>query len=137
MENNNMNPVVIIISLVIGAVIGYFVGTFTADTEVGTTVQDAGTQFQENVEQIDLQPDTVVTPQDDEEVFTISMSQLSDDQQTILRTAGVDDDEIVITRAMVVCAEAELGAQRVAEIEDGATITMSEGVTLVACYNDN
>ncbi|MFN3188218.1 MAG: hypothetical protein ACK42D_01595 [Candidatus Paceibacteria bacterium] len=144
---NRTNPIAIVVSLLVGAIVGYLIGTFTADTQMGTAVQDVGDRAQQNIEEIEFQNNrgddvtgnnaTLTEEEANETAFVIQVSRLSDAQQAALRTAGVDDDEIVITRGMVVCAEAEMGASRVAEIEDGASISMGEGVTLVSCYNNN
>lgn len=149
-NQNKTNPIAIVIALLIGAIIGYFIGTFTADTQMGTAVQDAGDRAEQNIEEIDLpntnDDDATTTAESEttlseeeaaETAFTIDISRLSDTQQAAVRAAGVEGEEIVITRGMVACAEAEMGSTRVAEIEDGAEIGVREGITLVACYNDD
>lgn len=73
----------------------------------------------------------------DETAFTIKMSDLSESQRTAIRAAGVSGDEIVITKGMVACVEADLGAQRTMELSGGSSPTISEAVTIVACYRDN
>lgn len=147
-NQNRTNPILIVIALLVGAIIGYLVGTFTADTQMGTAVQNAGARAEQNMEEIDfpnmkdgdandsVQNETTLTTEEAAETaFVIEVDRLSDTQKAAIRAAGVDGDEIVITRGMVACAEAEIGSSRVAEIEDGASISMSEGVTLIACYN--
>lgn len=64
----------------------------------------------------------------------VQAEQLSDSQQKMLSTLGVDTETIVITPAMVACAEAKIGAGRLAEIKAGATPSISEGAALLGCY---
>jgi hypothetical protein len=64
----------------------------------------------------------------------ISTTKLSAGQQRLLSTLGIDSTEIVVTPNMVACAEAKLGVARVAEIISGSTPSFSEGVSLLACY---
>jgi hypothetical protein len=64
----------------------------------------------------------------------ISTTKLSAGQQRLLSTLGIDSTEIVVTATMVACAEEKIGAPRVAEIVNGSTPSFSEGVSLLACY---
>lgn len=64
----------------------------------------------------------------------VSGAQLSAGQRELLTKLGIDADAIVVTPAMVACAEAKLGASRLAEIQSGATPTFTEGASLLACY---
>lgn len=148
-QYNRTNPIVVVIAVVAGIVIGYFIGTFTADTQMGTAVQETGEQAEQNLNEINFRSDSDINEDDmnadatlteaeaNETAFVVAMDRLSDTQQVAVRAAGVEGDEIVITRGMVVCAESEMGSSRVAEIEGGASISMSEGVTLISCYNSN
>jgi hypothetical protein len=47
---------------------------------------------------------------------------------------GIDPNTVNITPAMIACAEAKLGATRIEELKGGATPSMSEGISLMACY---
>lgn len=67
---------------------------------------------------------------------TVNTSSLPEGQRRLLETLGLDTNNITITPEMVACAEAELGAARVTEIENGATPSFSEGVTLFRCYGN-
>jgi len=144
-QYNQTNPLIVIASLIVGVIIGYLIGTFTADTEMGTAVQDAGERAEQNLQEVDLSNNdmnnndtaTNSTGEASETAFVIEVDRLSSEQQIAIRAAGVGGEEIVITRGMVACAETEIGSERVVEIENGASISMSEGITLIACYNDN
>lgn len=69
--------------------------------------------------------------------FTIDVTKLPAAQQASLKAMGVSSTSIEITNAMVTCAETDLSVSRVAEIKGGASVTMSEGIKLVSCYNAN
>ncbi len=64
----------------------------------------------------------------------ISTANLSDGQQKLLSTLGIDASKITVTPAMIACAEAKVGAARIAEITGGATPSFTEGLSLLACY---
>ncbi len=66
----------------------------------------------------------------------IQKSSLPEAQQSVLTTFGFGE-EIVITPEMQVCAEVKLGANRLAEIVDGATPSFSEATSLVTCLKNN
>lgn len=147
MENTtHTNPIVIIVTLVIGVGIGYLIGVMTADTAVGTSIQTVAEYAEQNIEeniansnddeseQVDS---TLVAGDEAEPAFVIQVDSLTSAQQTMVRTAGVSGDSIIITKGMVACAEAEIGAPRVVEIQNGAEISMSEGIILVGCYTSN
>jgi len=72
-----------------------------------------------------------------EVAFTIDVAKLLEAQQVTLKTMGMNDTKIEVTNAMVTCAEADMSASRVAEIKGGASVTASEGIKLVSCYNAN
>lgn len=64
----------------------------------------------------------------------IRTTSLSAGQQKLLSALGVDTSQIVITPAMIACAEAKVGSARLKEIEGGATPSFTEGLSLLACY---
>lgn len=64
----------------------------------------------------------------------VSTTNLSAGQKQLLSALGIDATSITITPAMIACAEAKVGAARIVEISNGATPTISEGMTLLACY---
>lgn len=64
----------------------------------------------------------------------IPTTRLSDSQRRMLTSLGIDADAITVTPQMIACAEAKLGAGRIAEITNGATPSVSEGFSLLACY---
>lgn len=69
--------------------------------------------------------------------FSIDVSKLSEAQQLTLKTMGIKDSSIKITNAMVACAAVDMSATRMEEIKGGASITASEGIKFVSCYNAN
>lgn len=69
--------------------------------------------------------------------FTIDVTKLPEAQQLALKTMGVNETSIEITNAMVTCARADMSEERMAEIKDGATVSMGEGIKLISCYNEN
>ena len=70
----------------------------------------------------------------EEASYQVSQNQLSAEQRALLTKFGIDADSITITAAMIACAEAKIGAARLEEIKAGATPSLSEGASLVACY---
>lgn len=66
--------------------------------------------------------------------FTINIEELSESQQVLVRSMGVDGNEIVVTNVMYSCAVAKVGENRLIEIKNGATPAFSEGASLMACY---
>ena len=68
------------------------------------------------------------------ESVTVSAAQLSAGQRELLAKLGIDADAIIITPQMIACAEAKVGAGRLAEIQAGATPSFTEGASLLTCY---
>lgn len=64
----------------------------------------------------------------------IKTTSLPTGQQKLLSALGIDASEIVITPTMIACAEAKVGAARLKEIENGATPSFTEGLSLLVCY---
>lgn len=69
--------------------------------------------------------------------FTIDVTKLPEAQQLSLKAMGMKDTKIEITNAVMTCAKADMSDSRMAEIIEGASVTMSEGIKLVSCYNAN
>ncbi|MFM2374471.1 MAG: hypothetical protein RLZZ234_466 [Candidatus Parcubacteria bacterium] len=65
--------------------------------------------------------------------ITVSTSDLSEGQQKVLQTLGIDDQSITITPEAVMCATAALGETRAGELKAGAAPSLSEGLTLLSC----
>jgi len=63
-------------------------------------------------------------------------SQMTAEQRKMLESFGLNPDTITITPGMVACAEAKLGAARIAEIEGGSTPSFLEGVSLMGCFSE-
>ncbi|MCA9366495.1 hypothetical protein KC722_02855 [Candidatus Kaiserbacteria bacterium] len=68
---------------------------------------------------------------------TLNTTTLTDGQRALLKTVGVDADSVTITPAMFACAEAAVGANRLAEIQNGDTPSISEGFKLYGCYTND
>ena len=68
------------------------------------------------------------------ESITVSPDTLSDGQKKLLETFGVDTNNIEITPEMISCAEEKVGEERMQEIQNGATPSFIEGMTLIGCY---
>lgn len=60
------------------------------------------------------------------------VSRMTDEQKKMLGALGIDTTKI--TSAMITCAETSLGASRVEEIKNGASLSFMEKAKLVACY---
>lgn len=58
---------------------------------------------------------------------------LTEDQERVAESFGVDVETFVITPDMQVCARTKLGVDRLNEIIAGDTPTFSEGLQLVPC----
>lgn len=58
---------------------------------------------------------------------------LSDQQKQALETFGVDVETFVLTPEMIRCAEATIGASRVADIQAGAAPAFGETLQLLQC----
>jgi hypothetical protein len=69
-----------------------------------------------------------------EVIFTIDVSSLGATEKAFLASAGISGDSINVTAAMFTCAEEKLGTDRITEIQNGATPSAIEGVSLVGCY---
>jgi len=71
------------------------------------------------------------------ETIEIDITSLPDGQQRVLNTLGVDESSVTITPRVVACAEAAVGADRVAAIIAGDTPGVLEGIRLANCYRTN
>ena len=119
-----MKPVAIVAVCLLVFVVGFIAGRFSvgfSDTGTFSTSFPAGDVSQEETAG----------------GATVSTSNLSDSQRQMLAAFGIDADSVVITPAMMACAEAKIGAARVEEIKGGATPSMGEGAMLFACYQGN
>ena len=67
----------------------------------------------------------------------IDTTSLPAGQQRVLNTLGVDESVVRITPEVVACAEAAIGADRVAAIIAGETPGVLEGIKLANCYRTN
>ncbi len=64
----------------------------------------------------------------------LNLRNLPDSQKTVLGTLGIDEDEIIITQEMYICALEALGETRLSEIIAGDTPSIFEASSLFRCY---
>jgi hypothetical protein len=124
--------------------VGVIVGNLTATkddivTKTTTAIKDVVT----NPTASDASTETPITPVAADQAavtdrnavaFMVNIENIPDAQRVFLRTMGIDGNEIPVTNSMLACAEAGVGSARIAEIQNGAVPTMSEGFKLVGCY---
>lgn len=146
-ETKTYSTAALFLSLLIGLIIGYLIGIYTANTDTAQSVRDSGSEVggvmtdgagsDESTTAASISESELVSGDPNEVAFTIEVATLSAAQRTALRTAGVSGDELVITKGMIACSEAEIGAERMVAIQNGETPSISEGVAIVGCYSSN
>lgn len=118
-----------------------FIGGFLLGMLFAEPAREAiqGTQAVVSDEINDLQrslPTDAYTGSDPDGVaFTINLENVPEAQRAFLRTFGINGNTLTVSNAMFACAEASLGAARIAEIRNGAVPSAVEGAQLMACYN--
>jgi hypothetical protein len=117
--------------LLLALFVGFIIGRSNIPTPLNGVADSIGNTAQETADQTNEPAQTNQT--NTEGAVNIS-SNLTDGQRKMLESFGLNPDEVTITPAMIACAEAKLGAPRIAEIEAGATPSLLEGASLVACY---
>jgi hypothetical protein len=65
--------------------------------------------------------------------ITVSTESLPESQQKVLDTLGIGTQSVTVTEEAVACAVKALGAARALELKEGATPSIAEGLTLLAC----
>lgn len=143
MNNNVLVGIVGIIIIIIGFII---YGAMTDDSEMNTDEVTATTTRSATNAEVEAQLEREAEFRAEREAeeakaqevaFTIEVANLPEDQQAALKAMGMNDTSIEITNAMLTCARVDMSETRVKEIEDGASVTASEGIKLVSCYNAN
>jgi len=81
--------------------------------------------------------DQVADTAADTSPILIDTSSLPPTQQRIISTLGIDESTIGITPTMIECAQAAVGADRLAAITGGDTPSIVEGFRLANCYRTN
>jgi len=66
--------------------------------------------------------------------ISIDATSLPPGQQRVLETFGLDQATVTISPAVIACAEAAIGADRLAAITAGDTPAIMEGIKLANCY---
>lgn len=141
------NNVLIVVGGIIIIVVGFLIyGTMNDDvvvvpiTSTSTAVTGSSSATSAEVE-AQLKKDAELRAENEakakEVAFTIDVTKLPEAQQASLKLMGMNETSIDITNAMITCARVDMSETRVKEIEDGASVTASEGIKLVSCYNAN
>lgn len=133
--NNNNNGLVIGITMVVVLLVGFLVGRMTANE--GMSVVTTGPNQTQTKQNTDMDSGAENTATNQNEGTEVKSSQMTDGQRKMLETMGIDPNNVTITPEMVACAEAKVGAARVAEIQGGATPSIIEGGKLFACYTSS
>jgi hypothetical protein len=97
-------------------------------TSPGVSVSNTSTAPTEEATSTSSSTPTISKP------VTIDEEKLSPGQAKLLKTLGIDTENLVVTPAMQKCAVDALGQTRFDEIIQGATPSISEGLNLVVCY---
>lgn len=118
-----------ILVLVIVFVLGFILGKMNVATPADNMIERAKETYIET---------TAKTPETNGGAQSaptpVSTDSLTDSQKKMLESFGVDTNAITVTAAMIACAEGKLGKARIEEIKNGATPSMLEGASLIACY---
>jgi len=132
---------------IVGLLIGYIIGVSTSSSTTGQAISSSTEEMADTATaavtaDANQQPATtansaLVTGNPSDVAFTIDATNLSAGQRTALSAAGISEDSIVITNGMVVCMEAEIGADRMMDIQNGGSPSISEGIALASCYSAN
>lgn len=73
---------------------------------------------------------------EDTKPITVDTATLTETQQNILKTFGYNSQTLIITSAMVVCAENAVGKDRLNEILKGSAPNPLETVKLFPCFKE-
>jgi hypothetical protein len=119
-------------------IVGFVLGRSGIETPLNN-ISDVTTKAIEQSVQQNTEQDTTNDTSSEDSNVQIETTQnssggLSEGQRTLLKSFGLNPDEVTLTPSMIACAEAKVGASRVAEIMGGATPSFMEGASLVACY---
>ena len=125
--------------LALGAVV--CVWAFYQDTQrtFDAYVPSASSTTKAYVENADSGAKTSTTASkvtEDTEPIIINTTTLSETQQSILKTFGHNSQTLIITPAMVVCAQDSVGKERLDEIMKGSAPSPLESVKLLACFKE-
>ncbi len=116
--------------------IGFVLGRSGIETRLNSIADDTSDMLKQNSSENTQQSGVNNVGQSDVPAQGDSSSQsgLSSGQKKMLESFGLNPDEATLTPAMIACAEAKVGKARVAEIMAGATPSVLEGASLIACY---
>lgn len=124
------------LALLFAFFIGFTLGRSGIETPLNTTIDTIRDVASESVTAIQTEVVSSSTPSstDAPKPATSVGASMTASQRKMLESFGLDPDKITITQATITCAEGKLGAARIAEITNGATPSLMEGASLVACY---
>lgn len=118
-----------ILVLVIVFALGFVLGKMNVATPADSMIESAKeTYIDTTTKSPEANGSTQAAP------TPVSTDSLTDAQKKMLESFGVDTNAITVTATMVACAEAKLGKERIEQIKNGATPSMLEGASLMACY---
>lgn len=124
----NTNALLTALVVVVVFVGGFAIGRATSQTPLPAALSLKGT-FEKGTQDAPVTRGTQTSGGGNANTASLSEGQLK-----MLASFGIDPDTVTITPQMVACAEAKLGAARIEELKNGATPSMSEGISLMACY---
>lgn len=111
----------LVVSVVVALIVGFLAGRMTAGTDL-------------NLSKTSEEENTSVEQEQNTEREQVADSNLTEGQKKLLESMGIDSTKVVITAEMAACANGKLGVARMEEIKNGATPSMTEGVSLLVCY---
>jgi hypothetical protein len=141
MEQRTMSLTATIALSILTLIIGFLAGMLATNPDDPSAVLSQMTEpVEENGESSDessgsSSSEESVDTSGSRVAFTIQVDKLGESQRNMLKTMGIEGEEIEITYDMLACAEAGIGSDRVEAIKNGGTPSVMEGAQLLACYN--
>jgi hypothetical protein len=136
MSNNGLVVGIVMVLVFVG---GFFMGRMTVDNSPSSNISSYSTSVDDNgaASNADNGGSGENTTDASGEAVNVDSSMMTDGQRKMLETMGIDPNNVKITPEVIACAEAKVGAERMQEIQNGATPSMIEGGKLFACYSSN
>jgi hypothetical protein len=131
----NTKNLLLLILFVIVFGVGFVLGRSGIETPLNSVADNVADSIEENTPMNNNESTTKDTASESSNNAGIKVANnLTAGQRAMLESFGLNPDEITITPTMIACAEAKVGASRVTEIQNGATPSLLEGASLIACY---
>ena len=132
----NIKNIVWMALVVIALGIGFILGRSGIETPLNDVADSTANIIEKTTKENTESSAKIETAQDENKVQNNAATTggLSEGQRTMLKSFGLNPDEVTLTPVMIACAEAKVGKARVDEIMSGATPSFIEGASLVACY---